>query len=138
MIQNFEGLRLAAYRDAVGILTIGYGHTGNVTEGQVIPLEEAERLLRADLLHFETQLQQLVRVSLNQHQFDSLVSFTFNVGLGAFKMSTMRRLLNLGQYGDVSKQFGRWVYGNINQPPLPGLIKRRAVEAALFAEPVAA
>src|SRR5262245_6586870 len=88
LIKRYEGLSLKAYRCPAGALTIGYGHTGDVEEGDVITEEAAEELLRQDLRVFETGVERFVTVKLNDNQFAALVSFVFNVGLGAFARST--------------------------------------------------
>jgi lysozyme len=126
-IKNCEGLRLNAYRCPAGIWTIGYGHTGNVQAGQTITKEAAENYLREDLKEFEKAVNQLVKVKLNQAQFDVLVSFTYNIGIGAFEKSTLLKLLNQGQYAEVPKQLMRWVHGN--GKVLPGLVRRREIES---------
>ena len=98
-IKNHEGLRLTAYKDGGGVWTIGYGHTGSdVREGLTIPLSEAERLLTRDLRVAEGHVNDAVKVKLTQNQFDALVSFTYNLGGGAFRSSTLLKLLNAGDY----------------------------------------
>lgn len=131
LIKNFEGLETKAYICPAGVLTIGYGHTGSdVKSGQTITKEEAEAILRKDLEKFEKGVDSRVKVSLNQGQFDALVSFAFNCGLGAFEESTMLRLLNNGDYEGAAGQFSRWVKGP--NGPLPGLVNRRDAEEDLF------
>lgn len=131
LIKNFEGCRLTAYRCPANILTIGYGHTGcDVFAGQKITQEEAERLLRQDLTVHCNNVSQLVKVPLNQNQFDALVSFEYNVGYGNFKNSTLLKLLNQGKYKEASEQFGRWKFAG--GKVLAGLVKRREAEKALF------
>jgi len=104
-----EGLKLKAYKDTKGIWTIGIGHTGpEVVEGLVITKEKAHELFRKDVTWAEDAVN-LVKVPLTQNQFDALVSFVFNVGAGAWKRSTMLKLLNVGDYVGASKQFDRWV-----------------------------
>lgn len=130
LIKNFEGLRLKAYRCPSNILTIGYGHTGGVREGQVITKEKAEELLKADLSIFEQGVRKNVKVPLNENQFSALVSFVFNIGLAAFIRSTLLRILNSGDYKGAAGQFDRWVRGG--GKVLPGLVRRRAAEKELF------
>ena len=104
-----EGLRLKAYKDTKGIWTIGVGHTGpEVVEGLVITKEKAHELFQKDVAWAEDAVN-LVKVPLTQNQFDALVSFVFNIGAGAWKRSTMLKMLNLGDYVGASKQFDRWV-----------------------------
>lgn len=131
LLRILEDERLEAYRDSAGVLTIGVGHTGDVRPGQVISEAESEDLLRRDLSRFEAGVRRLVDAdALSQNQFDALVSFTFNVGLGAFERSTMRALINRGELAQAAAEFPKWrlAGGEI----LDGLVKRRAVEQAIF------
>lgn len=135
LLKQSEGLMLRAYRDSVGVLTIGYGHTGSdVKEGQSISLEEAERLLREDLLRFEKGVEDLVKVPLNDNQFSSLVVFSYNVGLGNFMNSTLLKKLNNEDYVGAAQEFPRW--NKAGGKVLNGLTKRRNAERALFLSPV--
>jgi lysozyme len=134
LIKKFEGLVLTAYRDPVGIWTIGYGHTGpEVGPGDVITRAQAESLLKRDLLRFENAVRSLVKVPVNSNQFSALVSFTYNVGSGALAQSTLLALLNQRNYQGAANQFPRWVNGGGG--PLPGLVRRRNEERALFLTP---
>lgn len=131
LIKQFEGCRLTAYKCPAGVLTIGYGHTGaDVKEGQTITQEQAEKLLRSDLVVHCNNVSGLVKVPLNQNQFDALVSFEYNIGYGNFKSSTLLRLLNQGDYNGAAEQFQRWRYAN--GKVLSGLITRRQKEKDLF------
>jgi lysozyme len=130
LIKRFEGLRLNAYRDAVGVWTIGYGHTATAKPGQRISAERAEELLRRDLETFERGVSRLLKVEPTQAQFDAMVSLAFNVGLGAFGRSTLLRLMNRGSYTAAADQFGRWVYAGGRK--LRGLVRRRQAERELF------
>ncbi|PTU67542.1 muraminidase [Chromobacterium sp. Panama] len=135
LIQQFEGLRLKAYQDAVGVWTIGYGHTGpDVTPGLVISQAQADALLARDLNRFETGVSRLVSVPLNQNQFDALLSFSYNLGQGSLQNSTLLRLLNQRDYAGAAAQFPRW--NKAGGKVLPGLTRRRAAEQALFLQPV--
>lgn len=134
LVKQFEGLVLKAYRDPVGIWTIGYGHTGpEVGPGDVITKAQAEALLKKDLIRFEQAVRSLVKVPLNSNQFSALVSFTFNVGSGALAQSTLLSLLNQRDYQGAGDQFSRWVYGDGRV--LPGLVTRRNAERDLFLTP---
>ncbi|ARS54313.1 lysozyme [Kushneria konosiri] len=136
LIKASEGLELTAYRDSVGVPTIGYGHTLNVKMGDVITASRAESLLQSDLRRFEAAVNRMVVVEINQNQFDALVSLCFNVGNAAIKSSTLLRLLNAGDYLGAADQFPRWVYaGGVK---LNGLVKRRAAERDLFLAPAQA
>ncbi|SCC29869.1 lysozyme [Kosakonia oryziphila] len=136
LIKSFEGLSLEKYRDAVGKWTIGYGHLILPQENfpQALSNKEAEDLLRADLGMTERGVHRLVTVDLNQNQFDALVAFAFNVGLGNLQDSTLLRLLNQGQYQAAADQLPRW--NKAGGKILPGLTRRRDAERALFMAPV--
>jgi lysozyme len=96
----------------------------------VISQEKAENMLKMDLVVHCNNVTKLVKVPLNQGQFDALVSFEYNVGYGALSTSTLLRLLNQGKYTEASKQFERWVYAG--GKPLEGLKRRRKAEKELF------
>jgi lysozyme len=130
-IKTAEGLRLTAYKDGGGVWTIGYGHTGaDVREGLTIPLSEAERLLTRDLRVAEGHVNEAVKVKLTQNQFDALVSFVYNVGGGAFRSSTLLKLLNAGDYEGAANQLPRW--NKDNGKVVNGLTNRRHEERELF------
>jgi lysozyme len=130
LIKRWEGLRTNAYKCPAGVWTIGYGHTRTAKPGMMISHGEAENLLREDLKGFELAVSRAVTVPLNQNQFDALVSFAFNVGIGAFVKSSLLRILNTGDYEDAARQFSRWVRGGGQK--LPGLVSRRKAEYELF------
>ena len=129
-----EGCLLTAYRDPVGVLTIGWGHTGHdVYEGMVITRAQAEELLRQDMIIAEMCVNHDVKVPLTQNQFDALVDLTFNIGGPNFANSTLLRKLNARDYVGAAAEFSRW-----NQSKgvvLEGLVERRAAEAELFLRP---
>jgi lysozyme len=131
MVMSFEGLRLTAYQDSVGVWTIGWGHTGpDVKPGLTITRDKAESLLRQDLSRFEAGVSRLVKAPISSNQFSALVSFSYNVGLGALGSSTLLRLLNQGNYQGAADQFPVW--DKAGGQVLAGLAKRRAAERALF------
>lgn len=130
MVKSFEGLRLKAYRDAVGVLTIGYGHTKGVYEGQVITEKQAVNYLRSDLRQSERYVKYYVKVKLSQQQFDALVSWTFNLGPGNLKRSTMLKRLNQCNYDAVPCEMMHWNKAGRNV--LAGLTRRRREEGKLF------
>lgn len=133
LIKNYEGLRLEAYYCPSGILTIGYGHTGSdVWVGMTVTESEAENLLQQDLVKFENAVKKYITVPLNQNQFDALVSFTYNVGIGALQDSTLKKRLNAGEDPNkvAEEELPRWNKGS--NGPLLGLIKRREAEMKLF------
>ena len=132
LIKHFEGLELESYYCSSNVLTIGYGHTGaDVYVGQYISEAEAEALLRADLNKFEKAVSILITVPLTQHEFDAIVSFTFNVGANALQSSTFRKRMNNGEYKPqcFKEEFPRWINGP--NGPLPGLVTRRNAEVEL-------
>ena len=133
LIKKFEGCSLKAYKCPAGIWTIGYGHTSGVKEGQTITKKEAEAYLKQDLTTFETFVSNLVTVAINQNQFDALVSFCYNLGPGNLRSSTLLKRINAGDFNGAAEQFDRWVYAGGKK--LPGLVKRRAAEKALFLQP---
>ena len=133
LIQRFEGLRLNAYKDAVGVWTIGWGHTLTARPGMRITRDQALALLIGDLSRFESCVNTAVDVPLTQHAFDALVSFAFNVGCGALLRSTLLRLLNAGDHAGAAAQFARW--NKAGGRELVGLTRRRAAERALFESP---
>ena len=130
LIKSFEGLRLEAYLDSVDVPTIGYGHTRKVQLGQTITAEQAESFLMEDIHEFELAIQRLVYVPLSQNQFDAIVSFTFNVGIGNLKRSTLLKKLNAGNIAGAANEFNKWVYAG--KEKLKGLVKRRDKERLLF------
>ena len=130
LIKKFEGCSLKAYKCPAGVWTIGYGHTNKVFVDDVITQEEAETLLKQDLIIHCNNVSKLVKVHLNQNQFDALVSFEYNVGYGAFQNSTLLKLLNQGKYKEAAAQFDRWIYAG--KKVLPGLVNRREAEKELF------
>jgi len=139
LIKGFESLRTRAYQDTGGVWTIGYGHTsaaGNpkVFRGMVVSPESALRILYDDVSKFATGVEQLVTVTLNENQFGALVSFAFNVGLGAFKGSSVLKRVNSRQFAEVPARLNLWVKDN--GKVLKGLVRRRKAEGVLFLTPV--
>jgi len=130
LIRHFEGCRLEAYLCPANVWTIGYGHTLDVREGDVIDQEAAEALLIEDLEEFEGYVTSLVEIELKQHQFDALVSWTFNLGPTNLRESTLLNRVNYGPISDVPFQIKRWT--RAGGKVLEGLVKRRAAEAALW------
>ena len=130
LIKKFEGLRLKAYYCSGGVLTIGYGHTGGVKETDTITQEEADKLLKGDILKFEQYVEDNVMVELDQSQFDALVAWTFNLGPGNLRESTMLKKLNNGEYESVPFEMRRW--NKAGGKTLDGLIRRREAESLLF------
>ena len=130
LIQKFEGLRLTAYKCPANVWTIGYGHTSGVKKGQKITQAQAEKYLKDDLIKYEKGVEDLVKVKLNQNQFNALVSFAYNCGLGALKTSTLLKKLNKKDYKGASEELLRW--NKANGRVLEGLKARRKAEKVLF------
>lgn len=130
LIKSHEGLRTSAYQDPVGVWTIGYGHTGTAKPGQKITEAQAGQLLRGDVGWAENAVRKNVKVPLTQGQFDSLVSFTFNLGAGALGKSDLVKKLNAGDYAGAQAEFGKYVHAGGRV--LPGLVRRRGDEAQMF------
>ena len=134
-IKRWEGVKLKTYRCDANVLTIGVGHTAAMgdpkpVEGMTITAEEADAILARDLAITEAQVQSAVKVDITQRQYDTLISFVFNVGIGAFRNSTLLKKLNAGRYVDVPSELLKWnrVNGKVNQ----GLVNRRKAEADLW------
>ena len=141
LIKEFEGLRLKAYLDPVGLPTIGWGNTRYqdgkpVKMGDEITQEQADEMLLDDVAVRAEKLEDLIEVQVNDHQFGALVSFAYNVGIGAFTNSTLRRKLNAGDYEGASNEFKRW--NKAGGKVLNGLVRRRKAEKDLFNKPVEA
>jgi lysozyme len=130
-IKSFEGCRLRAYRDIVGVLTIGYGYTGpDITPMTLWTQEQCDAALLDRVKEFEKCINTLVTVELNQHQFNALVSFVYNLGCNSLKISTLLKLLNAGDYKNASRQFVLWDHAG--QTVLTSLLTRRKAEMNLF------
>lgn len=128
-VMYFEGRELAAYLDIVGVPTICYGSTSGVRLGQTKTDEECQELLRGELGKTVEQVSQLVKVQQPATRIAALSSFAYNVGIGAFRKSTLLKKLNAGQIMEACAELDRWIYAG--GKPVNGLVKRRAVERAL-------
>ena len=126
-----EGEVLHAYRCAAGVWTIGVGHTGGVTPNMKITKEQSRQLLKSDLCRFEKAVSETIKHELLQHQFDALVSFSFNVGTQAFINSTLAKKINANApWNEVRAEFLRW--NKAGGKVLAALTSRRKREAKLF------
>ncbi|WP_227061841.1 lysozyme [Acinetobacter pittii] len=135
LITSFEDTRTKAYDDGVGIWTIGIGTTVypnsvKVKQGDTCTLEQAKTYFKHDLAKFEKTVNESVTSPLNQNQFDALVSLTYNIGSGAFRGSTLLKLLNKGDYKGAADQFLVW--NKAGGKVMKGLVRRREAERALF------
>lgn len=135
-IKTWEGFRTIAYRCPAGVLTIGYGHTGDdVREGDTIAHKEADELFEQDIAKFERELKQSLTTKvvkkLTQGQYDALLSFAFNIGITKFNSSTLRKKVMANPSDPtIGAEFCKWIYGGGNV--LPGLVKRRCMEANIY------
>lgn len=139
-IKSHEGLRLNAYTDPVGIPTIGYGsiryeNGDKVSLGESITIERAEKLLRVDVERRFSAFKHLVQAPINDNQWTALLSFVYNLGIGAFEGSTLRKRINNGASEELIRAaFMMWTKGKVGGKlvNLPGLVKRRQQEADLY------
>ncbi len=127
---EFEGLRLEAYKDGGGVPTIGYGHTKGVKMGDKITQYEALNYLRQDVKKAVDGVNRLVKVPVNQHQFDALVDFAFNLGEEALARSTLLTQLNLRNYSGAAFEFLKWNHDN--GKVVDGLTRRCQARMKLF------
>lgn len=142
LIQKWEGLYLKAYLDPVGVWTIGYGSINNpqlkisVKPGDKITAEQADEYMMRELRDMERQVNKLLKVPLKQYQYDAILSFTYNCGVGNLKKSTLLKLINQGNMSSASGQFLRWVKARDRRTnqfvTLKGLVNRRNDEKAMF------
>lgn len=130
LIAKFEGLRLRAYQDSVGVWTIGYGHTKGVKPGDVWTQEHAEAMLTAEVREFMRGVEAKLRVPVTDEQLAALTSFAYNVGLGAYGKSTLLKKLNLANYDAATREFQKW--NKAGGRVLAGLTSRRRAESELF------
>lgn len=136
MIKHHEGVRYKPYRCPAGLWTVGVGHV--IGDGSSLPsdwdrkftTEEVDSILSTDLRRFERGVLRYCRGPLTQGQFDALVSFSFNAGLGNLQRSTLRMKHNRGEKEATAKEFMKWTKGGGRV--LPGLVKRRSDEATLY------
>ena len=130
LIKKFEGCETTAYQDSVGVWTIGFGHTKGVEEGQTCSIEDAESMLADEMDEYEGYINDMVKVDLQQHEFDALVAWVYNLGPTNLGESTMLKVLNGGQFDRVPDEMNRWTRagGEI----LEGLVRRRQAESLMF------
>ena len=130
LIKKFEGCETTAYQDSVGVWTIGFGHTKGVEEGQTCSIEDAESMLADEMDEYEGYINNMVKVELQQHEFDALVAWVYNLGPTNLGESTMLKVLNGGQFDRVPDEMNRWTRagGEI----LEGLVRRRQAESFMF------
>ena len=135
-IKKFEGVRLTAYQDSVGVWTIGYGHTKDVKKGDRITQYQAEQFLREDLQQFEAVANRVKRIS-TQGKFDAILDFIYNCGPANFESSTLKKYIEVGKATwEIQEQFLKWVNSRVNGKltKIGGLVSRRIWEANRFNE----
>ena len=130
LTERFESCRLTAYQDQGGIWTIGWGHTLDVHAGDTCSQEQADAWLVEDTQAAANDVNELVKVSLTQGEFDALVDFVYNLGGGAFAGSTLLRRLNTGDYQGAAELFDEW--DHIGGKVVAGLLRRRQDETKEF------
>lgn len=133
-IQNYEGCRLTAYKPVAAerYWTIGWGHYGsNVKQGQTITQAQADQLFANDMKSYVSNVNKLLKVEVNQNQFDALVSFAYNCGVGNLQRSTMLKYINAGNFKAAADEFPKWCHG-ASGAILPGLVTRRNKEREVF------
>jgi lysozyme len=135
LVKEFEGLRLKAYKCPAAVWTIGYGHTSSagapiVTSDLEITRDEAEEVLKRDMGQYEDGVRKLVTVGITQGQFDALVDFAYNAGVGALQKSTLLKKVNAEKFDEVPAEFMKWTKGGGKE--LPGLVRRRRAEVKLW------
>ena len=131
LIKHFEGFSPTVYLCPASVPTLGYGSTHGITmDSPPITEEEGLELLMLDIAKFERAVDRLIKVPLTQGQYDSLVSFSFNLGSGALQSSTLRRKLNRSEYESAADEFPKWVFAGGRK--LKGLIRRRYAERELY------
>jgi len=130
LIKKYEGCKLFAYRDSVGVATIGYGHTNGVYMGMAITQKQADEMLKEDIAPIEKMLNGM-GINFRQGQFDALCSWIFNLGIGKFNSSTMKRYIVAKKVDmDITDQMVKWYYAG--GKPLLGLKRRRCAEANMW------
>ena len=132
LLKFFEGCKLTAYQDSVGVWNIGYGHTKGVYDGMTITQDQAEQMLLTELEEYEGYVEKYVTVPLTQNQFDALVVWVYNLGPTNFRNSTLLKELNTGNYTAAGNEITKW--NKAGGKVLAGLVKRREAEALLFNE----
>jgi lysozyme len=134
LVKRSEGLRLKAYKCPAGIWTIGYGHTHGVKEGDVWTKAKADAVLKEDLQYHVDSVAKLLKVPASDLQVGAMASLAFNIGNAQFKNSSVLRLHNQRKFDAAGRAFNMWVKATVNgkKVELPGLVTRRAEEAALY------
>lgn len=130
LTESFEGVRLVAYQDSVGVWTIGYGHTRGVDPGMTCTQAEADNWLMCDIAYSAEDVNTHIKTTISQGEFDALVDFAFNLGAGSLNNSTLLKLVNAGDFDAAAQQFPRWDKAGGHE--VAGLLRRRLAEQAEF------
>ena len=130
LVKEFEGCKLDAYQDVVGVWTIGYGHIEGVKQGDTISQQEADIILMSDLHDKAEEVSKLIHYDVTQNQFDALVSFAYNLGVGNLASSTLLKMINAGSADAAADQFLRW--DKAGGVEVEGLERRRKAEMELY------
>lgn len=130
LTEAFEGCKLTAYKDQVGRWTIGYGHTFMVQPTDTCTQEQADAWLQGDMAWAEKYVNRYVTTSLTQGEYDSLVDFAFNLGVGSLDHSALLRLVNTRQFSQAAMEFQKWDHAGGKE--VAGLLRRRIAEEAEF------
>ncbi len=130
LIKRFEGIRHRPYFCPAGKLTIGWGSTRGVEPGMQITNQQAEAILKEEVLELESEFGSCVTVKLKDHELAALLSLAHNIGITRFRSSTLFKKLNQGDKKGASAEFTKWVH--VQGKRFPGLVKRRAAEKAVF------
>lgn len=139
LIKDFEGFRAKAYLCPAKVWTIGYGHTSaagdpKVVKGMTVTRAEAVEILKRDLAKYEGAVKRAIKKTMNENEYAAMVSLCYNIGPGAFAKSSVVKFFNAGKKQEAANAFGKWI--KANKKILPGLVRRRAAETALFLTPV--
>ena len=131
LIKQFEGCRLRAYRCPAGIWTIGWGHTGNITQGEQWTQDKADQVLKEDIVSVAKHvICSAPHLLIHPNRFGACISLTYNIGSSAFARSTLSRLIRVGRWNMAADAFKSWRY--VNRQENQGLIRRRAIERQVF------
>lgn len=140
IVKKYEGFRLKPYLCPAGVPTIGWGSTV-YPNGKAVTLrdaaitpQQASDILLTTMVKYEDAVSRYVQVPINQNQFDALVDFAYNVGVGNLQTSTLLKKVNASDFVGAANEFGKWVHGG--GAVLPGLVNRRREEADLFRSPI--
>lgn len=134
LVKDAEGFRGEAYKCPAGVWTIGYGHTEGVKEGDAITMNKAHLLLSDELSEFAEKVREACATPPNENELAAMTSLAYNIGIAGFRKSTVLKCHDKAQYESAARAFSMW--NKAGGKVLPGLVRRRAAEAALYLTPV--